>query len=79
MESNPHHITGHDHGKFSQISLHAYRQSNGSNVVQVRDSATSVPSEYEPPMVFNLSLQHTDPKLTWDADDEGRKRVLHKK
>jgi hypothetical protein len=23
-------------------------------------------------MVFNLSLQHTDPKLTWDADDEVR-------
>ena len=30
-------------------------------------------------MVFNLSLQHTDPKLSWDADDDGRKRVLHKK
>ncbi|GAX82620.1 hypothetical protein CEUSTIGMA_g10046.t1 [Chlamydomonas eustigma] len=46
---------------------------------QVRDSASSVPTEYEPPVIFNLSLQHTDPKLTWDADDEGRKRVLHKK
>jgi hypothetical protein len=30
-------------------------------------------------MAFNLSLQHTDPKLSWDADDDGRKRVLHKK
>ena len=49
------------------------------SLLQVRDAATSVPSQYEPPLAFNLSLQHTDPKLSWDADDEVRKRVLHKK
>jgi hypothetical protein len=26
-----------------------------------------------------LMLQHTDPGLTWDADDDRRKRVLQKK
>ncbi len=30
-------------------------------------------------MAFNLSLQHTEPKLSWDADDDHRKRTLHKK
>lgn len=43
---------------------------------QVRDAARDVPAGYEPPQMFNQSLQHTEPKLTWDADDEERKRKL---
>ncbi|GFH25258.1 NUC153 domain-containing protein [Haematococcus lacustris] len=47
--------------------------------MDIRDVATSVPADYAPPQSFNTSLQHTDPSLTWDAEDEGRKRVLQKK
>ncbi|KAG2482679.1 hypothetical protein HYH03_018414 [Edaphochlamys debaryana] len=43
---------------------------------QVRDSASTVPSDYTPPATFNISLQHTDPKLSWDAEDPERKRKL---
>ncbi|GFR49411.1 hypothetical protein Agub_g11465, partial [Astrephomene gubernaculifera] len=43
---------------------------------QVRDSASSVPPGYEPPATFNISLQHTNPKLSWDAEDPERKRKL---
>lgn len=45
----------------------------------MRDTATSLPSGYEPPQVFNQSLQSTNPKLSWDADDNSRKRVLQKR
>ncbi|GLI59639.1 hypothetical protein VaNZ11_001564 [Volvox africanus] len=43
---------------------------------QIRDTATEVPPGYEPPAHFNISLQHTDPKLSWDAEDPERKRKL---
>ena len=44
-----------------------------------REVATSVPSGYRPPDVGAAAMQHTKPKLTWDAEDEGRKRMLHKR
>ena len=46
---------------------------------QVRDAATSVPSDYEAPTFQNKSLQHTNVELTWDKGDEGRKRALTRK
>jgi hypothetical protein len=42
---------------------------------QVRDTASDVPSTYTPPDFFSRALQHTDPTLTWDETDRGRKRV----
>ncbi len=41
--------------------------------------ATKVPSGYRPPEVGAAAMLHTKPKLTWDAEDEGRKRMLHKR
>jgi len=41
----------------------------------VRDRATAVPAAYEPPGTAAAALQHTAPKLTWDADDSRRKKV----
>lgn len=46
---------------------------------QVRETATAVPSGYKPPEVGIAAMLHTKPKLTWDAEDEGRKRMLHKR
>ena len=43
----------------------------------MRDAATDVPADYEPPLPFQArSLQHSRVALTWDADDDGRKRAL---
>ena len=47
--------------------------------VQVRDTATSVPTEYEAPLFKSTALQHTKPTLTWDEDSVDRKKVLNKK
>ena len=44
-----------------------------------RDSATAVPDNYEPPNFQTVALQHTNVQLTWDADDDGRKRALSAK
>ncbi len=44
-----------------------------------RDSASAVPDGYEPPNFQTLALQHTNVQLTWDADDDGRKRALSAK
>lgn len=47
---------------------------------EVRDTATGVPDDYvAPPAFANLALQHTNVKLTWDADDDNRKRTLAKR
>lgn len=46
---------------------------------QIRDEATSIPDDYEPPVFQTKALQHTNIELTWDADDGGRKRALSKK
>ena len=46
---------------------------------QVRDSATGVPADYEPPPFFTASTAHSNPKLTWDADDDVRRRKLSKR
>ncbi|KAK9840918.1 hypothetical protein WJX81_000303 [Elliptochloris bilobata] len=47
---------------------------------QPRDVATEVPSGYTPPPAFaTAALQHTNVKLTWDADDVARKRTLARK
>ena len=35
-----------------------------------------MPAGYKAPDVGAASMLHTNPKLTWDADDEGRKRAL---
>ena len=43
----------------------------------MRDAAADVPADYEPPLPFQArSLQHSRVSLTWDADDDGRKRAL---
>lgn len=42
---------------------------------QVRDKATHVPSNYQAPGFVAGALQHTAPNLTWDADDQRRKKV----
>lgn len=45
-----------------------------------RDVATEVPVSYVPPPAFaTAALQHTNVKLTWDADDVVRKRTLARK
>ena len=46
---------------------------------KVRETATAVPSGYRPPDVGIAAMLHTKPKLTWDAEDEGRKKMLHKR
>lgn len=45
-----------------------------------RDSAADAPADYQPPPFFaTAALQHTNVKLTWDNDDEHRKRALSKR
>ena len=46
---------------------------------QLRDSASSVPGGYTPPDFTTVALQHTNVKLTWDGDDDTRKKALRKK
>ena len=47
---------------------------------QVRDTAADVPANYEPPPSFSTAaLQHTNVKLTWDADNDQRRRALSKR
>ena len=46
---------------------------------QVRDAASEVPVDYTPPDFTTAALQHTNVKLTWDADDDTRKKALRKK
>ncbi|DBA93140.1 TPA: hypothetical protein ACH3X2_003452 [Trebouxia sp. C0005] len=46
---------------------------------QVRDTAEEVPPDYAPPDFTTAALQHTNVKLTWDADDDTRKKALRKK
>ena len=46
---------------------------------QVRDVAEEIPSDYVPPDFTTAALQHTNVKLTWDADDDTRKKALRKK
>ena len=42
-----------------------------------RDTADCVPAGYEPPPYFTTAaLQQTRVRLTWDEDDEGRRRAL---
>ena len=46
---------------------------------QVRDTAEQVAPDYAPPDFTTAALQHTNVKLTWDADDDTRKKALRKK
>lgn len=46
---------------------------------QVRDSATDVPPDYEPPVFQTKALQHTNVELTWDKGDASRRRTLTKR
>ena len=41
-----------------------------------KDEATSVPDGYEPAEFVTDALQHSKPKLTWDAEDPERKRLI---
>lgn len=36
-------------------------------------------ADYAPPAFQARALQHTNVQLTWDADDDGRKRALTRK
>lgn len=45
----------------------------------MRDAAEEVPADYAPPDFTTAALQHTNVKLTWDADDDTRKKALRKK
>ena len=42
---------------------------------EVRDVATEVPSDYEPPDFQMKALQHTNVKLSWDDDDPTRTKA----
>ena len=46
---------------------------------EVRDVATEVPSDYEPPDFQMKALQHTNVKLSWDDDDPTRTKALRRK
>lgn len=46
---------------------------------RVRDAASDIPPDYEPPVFETKALQHTNVKLTWDEDDPDRKKTLHRK
>ena len=46
---------------------------------EVREAAEEVPPGYQPPSVGAAAMQHTRPKLTWDADDDERKRALSRR
>ena len=46
---------------------------------EVREAAEEVPAGYQPPSVGAAAMQHTRPKLTWDADDDERKRALSRR
>lgn len=43
-----------------------------------RDECTSVPSGYKPTEFVTDALQHSKVKLTWDAEDAGRKDAIKK-
>ena len=45
----------------------------------VRDEASSVPSDYEPPEFQVKALQQTNVKLSWDDDDPARKKAFARK
>jgi hypothetical protein len=46
---------------------------------EIRDAATSVPSDYEPPEFQVKALQQTNVKLSWDDDDPARKKAFARK
>lgn len=46
---------------------------------EIRDFATDVPGDYEPPEFQAKALQHTNVKLTWDEDDPARKKAFARK
>lgn len=46
---------------------------------KVRDEATAVPVGYVAPEVGIAPMLHTKPKLTWDADDDDRKKALSRR
>ena len=46
---------------------------------EVRDSASEVPVGYKPPDIKIAAMLHTKPRMTWDADDDDRKRTLSKR
>ena len=45
----------------------------------VRDEASAVPSDYEPPEFSVKALQRTNVKLSWDDDDPARRRAFSRK
>lgn len=45
----------------------------------VHDRAASIPAGYAAPDFATKVLQHTRVQLTWDADDEARKKALGRK
>jgi hypothetical protein len=46
---------------------------------EVRDVASDVPGDYEPPEFQAKALQHTNVKLSWDEDDPARKKAFNRK
>ena len=46
---------------------------------EVRDVATDVPADYEPPEFQMKALQQTNVKLSWDDDDPTRKKAFNRK
>ena len=46
---------------------------------EIRDFASDVPGDYEPPEFQAKALQHTNVKLTWDEDDPARKKAFARK
>jgi hypothetical protein len=41
-----------------------------------RDEASGLPDDYEPAEFVTDALQHSKPKLTWEAEDPARKRLV---
>jgi hypothetical protein len=41
-----------------------------------KDEAISLPDDYEPAEFVTDALQHSKPKLTWEAEDPARKRIV---
>ena len=46
---------------------------------QQRDWTSEVPPDYKAPDFTTSALQHTNVKLSWDAGDDERRRVLQKR
>ena len=64
---------------FTRLDLRYVPNGQSFEDREARDTAEEVPANYEAPIFGTAALQHTRPKLTWDADDDDRKKLLAKR